>query len=194
MATRSSARFCADCQPLLFDEVKYGGKAVQSPKGFTLEIMPTNLNENVQEGFNTRIKDHLSLNIFDRNDEFPNLPRLSNTALTCDCCSFLKQCLLCKDVLLAAADQGVDIENESFQIGFRLAYSWRPKCKTDTGRSDIGLDALYIYILNIDSSFSKSAAWGPGLSRGVFCVIRCAVCRSIGLSYSPLGVYKSKRR
>ena len=180
MAAQTWTQFCERCQAIKFDETKYEAKPVRTPHGFRLDIPRTKSNKFVQEGFNSRINEHLGLHVFNRTDCFPHSPQLSKTAPTCDFCGFLKQCLLSKDVALAAADQGVDLDNEKFQIGIRLAYSWEPK-RTEN-RSDIGLDALYVYILNIDPNFSKAGVWGPSLAQDVFCGVRCTIYSSPGLS------------
>jgi hypothetical protein len=142
-------------------------------QGFRLDIPSGTNNEYVQEAFNTSIKEHLSLPVLRLTDPYPQLPQLSVTAIACDFCSFLKQCLLSKDVTLAIADQGINLDEETFHMGLQLSYSWRPN-QTDI-ETDVGLDALYIYILNIDQDSSKGSVWGPGLGQGVFCVVRCTI-------------------
>lgn len=132
----------------------------------------------MQEGFNTRINEHLSLQAIDLEDSFPDLPQLSITSLKCDCCAFLKECLLSKEVTLAVADHGVDLSSETFRIGVRLSYSCGPK--RSEVQHEIGLGALYLYILNIDSNFSKNEAGAPSLGQGVFCVVRYTIFSSPG--------------
>jgi hypothetical protein len=178
MAPRNLSRFCERCQGIKFDETKFGAEPVRTLHGYRLDIPLARHKKYVQEGFNTRINEHLSLQAIALEDSFPNLPQLSITSLTCDFCAFLKECLLSKEVTLAVADHGVDLSSETFRIGVRLSYSWGPK-RTEV-EHEIGLDALYVYILNIDSNFSKDKAGAPSLGQDVFCIVRYTIFSSPG--------------
>lgn len=168
-------QFCNRCQAIKFEETKYDARPILIPTGFRLDIPGErgNGNQYIQEGYDTHIAEHLSLHVFDLIDTYPHLPQLSTSSpecTTCDFCVFLKQCLLSKDVTLAVADHHkIDLNNETFQIGLRVSYSWGPGRTGDD--KNVGLDGLYIYIMNMDRG------------QDVFCVARCTAYSTLGSSY-----------
>src|SRR5689334_13228305 len=124
MSGYSSTRLCMRCRAIEFDERKYSAIPVPTRQGYRLDVRATAENIDVREGYNTGTGDFLDLCVFRMTEEYPQLPQISQNAATCDFCRFLKQCLLSKDVTLAIADQGCNIEEKSYRVGLQVSYSW----------------------------------------------------------------------
>lgn len=104
-----------------FDEQKYNARPVAVSHGYRLRI--TAGGDHIQEAFDTVIKEHLALHVFDFVESYPDLPRLAKSTLVCDFCLFLRSILLSKEVAFAIADHGVNLKEDKFTMGVRLQYS-----------------------------------------------------------------------
>lgn len=166
--------FCSRCESIKFDDVKFGGYS--NINWDTAQICLKLSSDNPRVISNgphaTGIGDYTSLQTgCSFEDNYPELPDLRSRAEYCDFCRSLRAGLRSEEVRLSISDQcaDLDLDDESFQIGVSLQYSWEPA----RGSKRVGLDALYVFVTCLNSR--RSSRYEIPDLKGMLCHIRYSV-------------------
>jgi hypothetical protein len=166
--------FCSRCESIKFDDVKFGGYSNINwdTAQICLKLSSDNRRVISNGPHATGIGDYTSLQTgCSFEDNYPELPDLRSRAEYCDFCRFLRAGLRSEEVRLSISDQcaDLDLDDESFQIGVSLQYSWEPA----RGSKRVGLDALYVFVICLNSR--RSSRYEIPDLKGMLCHIRYSV-------------------